>query len=251
VIRLAALLAALALVAGCGDGGSSLRQVTRGDLIYASGGEGAGRVTVIRRADAEPPYPVVIFLHGWGATEPRFYGPWVEHLAREGNAVVYPRYQQSVAEPPAQVLGNAQAGIRLAFDALDLRRDGLVVAGHSAGGALAADYAAIAARADLPPPRAVLSVYPGRSFRGIDVGIPSAGPVPAGVTLRVLTGARDQVVDPRDAQAIVRDAGTEDRRLILIRAAGAADHLGPQRDTPIARREFWARLDRMIAAARR
>ncbi len=129
----------------------------------------------------------MIFLHGWGATEPRFYGPWLEHLARAGNAVVYPRYQQSVAEPPAQVLGNAQAGIRVAFDGLDLDRDGLVVAGHSAGGALAADYAAIAARADLPPPRAVLSMYPGRSFRGIDVGIPSAGPVPAGVTLRVLT----------------------------------------------------------------
>ena len=251
MIRLAAALAALALVAGCGDDSGGLRQVTRGDLIYASGGEGAGRVTVIRRADAKPPFPAVIFLHGWGATEPRFYGPWVEHLARAGNAVVYPRYQQSVAEPPAQVLGNAQAGIRLAFDELDLRRDGLVVAGHSAGGALAADYAAIAARADLPPPRAVLSIYPGRSFRGIDVGIPSAGPVPAGVTLRVLTGAQDRVVDPRDAQAIVRDARTGDRRLSLIRAAGAADHLGPQRDTPIARRTFWARLDRMIAAARR
>ena len=51
-------------------------------------------------------------------------------------------------------------------------------------------------------------MYPGRSFRGIDVGIPSAGPVPAGVTLRVLTGAEDRVVDPRDAQAIVRDART-------------------------------------------
>ena len=79
---------------------------------------------MVRRADAKPPFPAVIFLHGWGATEPRFYGPWVEHLAREGNAVVYPRYQQSVAEPPAQVLGNAQAGIRLAFDELDLRATG-------------------------------------------------------------------------------------------------------------------------------
>ena len=250
--RIAALLALLALLAGCGgDGAPALRETTRGDLIYATGGTGAGRVTVIRRADAEPPYPVVLFLHGWGATEPRFYGPWLEHLAREGNAVVYPRYQQSVAEPPAQVLGNAQVGIRLAFDGLDLARDGLVVAGHSAGGALAADYAAIAAEAGLPAPRAVLSMYPGRAFRGIDIGIPSAGPVPAGVTLRVLTGEQDSVVDPRDAQAIVRDARTTDRRLSLVTANGAADHLGPQRETPVARRVFWARLDRMIAAARR
>ena len=250
MIRVAILLAALALLAGC-SADAGLRETTRGDLIYATGGEGAGRVTVIRRADAEPPYPTVLFLHGWGATEPRFYGPWLEHLAREGNAVVYPRYQQSVAELPAQVLGNTQVGIRLAFDGLDLARDGVVVAGHSAGGALAADYAAIAAGAGLPAPRAVLSMYPGRAFRGIDIGIPSAGPVPAGVTLQVLTGARDRVVDPRDAQAIVRDARTDDRRLVLVRAAGAADHLGPQRDTPVARRVFWARLDRMIADARR
>jgi len=244
VRRLAPLLAAAALLlGGCGGDGE--------ELVTERIGDGPAAVTIIRPEGLDDDVPVVLFLHGWGATEPRAYRPWLEHLAREGNAVVYPRYQQSVAEPPAQVLGNAQAGIRLAFDELDLRRDGLVVAGHSAGGALAADYAAIAARADLPPPRAVLSMYPGRSFRGIDVGIPSAGPVPAGVTLRVLTGAEDQVVDPRDAQAIVRDARTDDRRLILIRAAGAADHLGPQRDTPIARGEFWARLDRMIAAARR
>ncbi len=98
VTRLAVLLAALALLAGCG--GPTLQEASRGDLVYATGGEAAGRVTVIRRADAEPPYPVVLFLHGWGATEPRFYGPWLEHLARAGNAVVYPRYQQSVAELP-------------------------------------------------------------------------------------------------------------------------------------------------------
>ena len=62
----------------------------------------------------------MLFLHGWGATEPHFYGPWLEHLARAGNAVVYPRYQDSFAEPPTQVLGNALVGIRTALDHTDV-----------------------------------------------------------------------------------------------------------------------------------
>jgi pimeloyl-ACP methyl ester carboxylesterase len=245
---MALLLVVLAL-AGCHGGG--LTEERRGDLVYATGGEGPARVTVIRRADADGPLPVVLFLHGWGATEPRFYRGWLEHLARAGNAVIYPRYQDSVAEPPTQVLGNALVGVRIALGAIDSDRASLVVAGHSAGGGLAADYAAIAQRTGLPVPRAVFSVYPGRAFRGIPFGIPPAGPVPDGVELRVLTGADDRVVDPRDARAIVAGAATRDRRLETIRAPGASDHLGPQRDTAVARATFWRRLDALIAAARR
>ncbi len=242
-----ALLAAIVL-AGCGGGG--LCEERRGDLVYASGGEGPGRVTVIRPAEADGPLPLVLFLHGWGATEPRFYGPWLEHLARAGNAVVYPRYQDSVAEPPTQVLGNALVGIRTALDHADVDPASLVVAGHSAGGALAADYAAVARRVGLPEPRAVLSIYPGRAFRGIRLAIPSAGRVPAGPELVVLTGADDRIVDPRDARAIHATAETATRRLETIRTPGASDHIGPQRDTPVARRTFWRRLDALITRAR-
>ena len=258
---LAVLLAAL-LLAACGGSPTAnrdraekprggLTEERRGDLVYAAGGEGPARVTVVRPAAADGPLPVVLFLHGWGATEPRFYRPWLEHLARAGNAVIYPRYQDSFAEPPTQVLGNALIGVRTALDDLDADPASLVVAGHSAGGALAADYAAIAAGVGLPAPRAVLSVYPGRAFRGLHFSIPAAGPVPDGVALVVLTGADDRVVDPRDARAIHDRAETADRRLETIRAPGASDHLGPQRATPVARATFWARLDALIAEARR
>ena len=141
------------------------------------------------------------------------------------------------------MLGNALVGVRVALGELDEDPDSLVVAGHSAGGALAADYAAIARRTSLPVPRAVLSVYPGRAFRGIPFAIPAAGPVPEGVALRVLTGADDRVVDPRDAEAIHSRAASADRRLVTIRAPGASDHLGPQRDTAVSRAVFWRRLD--------
>lgn len=250
-MRLRALATLLALVvAGCGGG---LAEQRRGDLVYAHGGEGPGRVTVIRRADAEGSLPLVLFLHGWGATEPRFYGPWVEHLARTGNAVVFPRYQDSFAEPPPQVLGNTIVGVRTALEEIDAEAGSLVVAGHSAGGALAADYAAIARSVDLPEPRAVLSIYPGRKFRGIRFAIPAVDPgrIPAGTRLVVLSGADDRVVDPRDARAIYEGADAARRSFEVVRAPGASDHIGPQRDTPVARRVFWRRLDELIAAARR
>jgi pimeloyl-ACP methyl ester carboxylesterase len=247
VRALAAVLAAL--LAGCGGG---LERERRGDLVYARGGEGPGRVTVVHRADADGPLPLVLFLHGWGATEPRFYGPWVEHLARAGNAVVYPRYQDSIVEPPPRVLGNALVGMREALDGIDADLGSLVVAGHSAGGALAADYAAIARGVGLPVPRAVLSIYPGRAFRGIDFAIPAVDParIPEQTTLVVLSGADDGVVDPRDARSIYDGAERARRRFELIDTPGASDHLGPQRDTAVARREFWRRLDELIAEVR-
>jgi acetyl esterase/lipase len=248
---LAAALCA-GLVAGCGGGGLAAER--RGDLVYEQGGEGPGRVTVIRPADADGPVPLVLFLHGWGATETRFYRPWLEHLAREGNAVIYPRYQDSIAEPPPQVLGNLLVGVREALEELDgADLDSLVVAGHSAGGALAADYAAIAPSVGLPEPRAVLSMYPGRSFRGVRFAIPAVDPerIPPDTLLMVLSGARDGVVDPRDARAIHDGADRVTRKSYqVISTPGASDHLGPQRATRVARETFWARLDELIAEAR-
>lgn len=248
---LATVLAALLLVAGCGGSDTGTLAAQRhGDLLHLTGGEGPARVTVIRPADADGPLPLVLFLHGWGATEPRAYGPWLEHLARAGNAVIYPRYQDSVAEPPPQVLGNAIVGIRTALAGIEADTDSLVVAGHSAGGALAADYAAVAPRLGLPRAGAVLSMYPGRGFRGSRFRIPPAGPVPEGVRLVVLIGADDRVVDPRDARAIHDRAHTRDRTLETIRTPAASHHLGPQRPHRIARSVFWSRLDALIADAR-
>jgi pimeloyl-ACP methyl ester carboxylesterase len=247
-LALAALLAAL--LASCG--GAGLENERHGELVYLRGGEGPGRVTVVQRAGAEGPLPIVLFLHGWGATEPRFYAPWIAHLARAGNAVVYPRYQDSIAEPPPQVLGNVLVGMREALGKIDADLDSLVVVGHSAGGALASDYAAIADSVGLPVPRAVLSIYPGRAFRGIRFALPAVDPsrIPAGTRLSVLSGADDGVVDPRDARAIYDGADRARRRFTVVRTPGASDHLAPQRDTAVARRVFWRRLDALIAAAR-
>jgi pimeloyl-ACP methyl ester carboxylesterase len=107
-LLLGALVGAQVALAGCGGGNEP------GRLVTETVGTGPQTATIVRPAGDER-RPVVLFLHGWGATRPRFYRPWIDHLAREGNAVIYPRYQDSVVDPPAEVLGNVLAGVRQAF----------------------------------------------------------------------------------------------------------------------------------------
>ena len=239
----AALLTAALLAAGCGgDGGDPPRLVTE------TVGRGPQTATIVR-PDVDGRVPVVLFLHGWGATLPRFYRPWIDHLAAAGNAVIYPRYQDSFVDEPSQVLGNALAGVRLALQRIDEEPGSLVVAGHSAGGALAADLAAIARTARLPVPVAVFSAYPGRALRRVNVGIPEINParIPPSTEVVALAGANDRVVGQRVARRIARATGG---RLIVVDDPRAADHLGPLRDDAGARGEFWRRLDALIAQAR-
>jgi len=244
VRRLAAALLAVLLLTGCGSNEPP-------NLLTETVGSGPQTATIIR-PDVDGRLPVVLFLHGWGGNRPRFYRPWLEHLAREGNAVIYPRYQDSVVEPPPQVLGNVLTGVRAALARIDEDPRSLVVAGHSAGGALAADYAVIASSVGLPVPLAVFSAYPGRRLPRLPFGIPELDPgrIPASTRVVALAGTRDRVVGMRPARRLARLAGARERSLVIVSNPAVSDHLGPQRADAAARREFWARLDRLIELAR-
>jgi acetyl esterase/lipase len=237
---LTVLLAAL-FAAGCGDDGPPR-------LITETVGRGPQTATIVR-PDVDGRVPVVLFLHGWGATRPRFYRPWLDHLARAGNAVIYPRYQDSFVDRPSEALGNALAGVRLALRRIDEQPGSLVVAGHSAGGALAADYAAIARTAKLPAPVAVFSAYPGRTLRRLQVGIPEVDParIPRSTDVIALAGVDDRVVGSGVARRIARTTGG---RLVVVRDPRVSDHLGPQRSDAASRRAFWAPLDALIRRTR-
>jgi acetyl esterase/lipase len=251
---------ALALVAaGCGGSGqgpAAAPSPPAPAVVQATIGRGAAAVTVLRPGAATGALPVVLFLHGWGGMAPATYGPWLAHLVREGNAVIYPRYQASVVDLPAQALGNVLVGVRRALARVRMRPGSLVVAGHSAGGALAADYAGVAAASGLPVPRAVFSAYPGRAFAGVPVSIPAVDParIAPGTKLVVLAGADDAVVGDATARALyagARRVAAADKRFVEVRDPLVSDHLGPQRAGAASRRAFWAPLDRLIAAARR
>lgn len=237
----------------------------RGDGLLLPGGEeferltvgrGARGATVVRWGEPEGRQPAVIFFHGWRQEEPSDYRGWIEHLARQGNTVIVPRYQ-TARTPPAQVFPNALAGIRAALDAVPIQVGSLVVAGHSAGGALAVDYAATANRDPRwPRPRAVFAVYPGRAIRRYPGGIPTVDPsaISSDTTVVAMAGADDQVVGEGLAIELIEELGnvpSARRRLVRVANPAVDDHRAPERATAPSRAAFWAPLDRLITVVRR
>ena len=106
--------------------------------------------------------PVVAFLHGFGGVNPSVYGPWIAHIVRKGNIVVYPLYQTSLGTPPAVYTPSALTALTDAYELLaspdhvDPDPVNFALVGHSVGGVLAANVAAGAQGAGLPAPRALM-----------------------------------------------------------------------------------------------
>ena len=214
-------------------------------------GRGATGAAIFRPAGSAAG-PVVVLLHGWTRVDPRIYAPWIDHLVRRGATVIFPVYQAAPYLDTVSPLANTLAAVTVALREVPISRGRLVVAGYSAGGALAVDFAASARAAGLPAPAAVFSVYPGRSLPGIPLRIPavSARNIAAGTRLVVLAGERDRVVGTRVARQIARSASRARVTIGIVRNDAVDDHGAPERYDALARRTFWMPLDRLIAAAR-
>src|SRR5262245_12600542 len=109
-------------------------------------GSGPRSYWLIEPAEPTPARaPVAVFNPAWLSVNPGIYGAWIEHRARRGFVVIFPRYQADWMTRPADFLPNATAAVRDALDVLETApgrvrpdRDRLVMVGHSAGGNLAA-----------------------------------------------------------------------------------------------------------------
>lgn len=146
--------------------------------------------------------PVAIVLHGWGAVNPQSYGGWIDHLARQGWLILYPRFQEVNRTRPADAPAIAESLVKAALAEIatdgeakpDLGRVAMI--GHLAGAPLAMDLAAAAKAQGLPVPKLIFAVMPG--------GIAS-GPKSRGIALTDLSA-----IDP--ATLIVTMVGDKDTR---------------------------------------
>ena len=154
--------------------------------------------------------PVVVLNHGWLGVNPASYGAWIAHLTRSGAIVIFPRYQADAMTRPSDFLPNALAAVTDALDVLDAApkhvrpdRTRFVLLGHSAGGNLAAQMAAVAAEARLPKPRAVIAMMPGevQAIRDIDLA-----KIPSDTLLIVAVAEDDRVVGDVRARQIFTEA---------------------------------------------
>lgn len=153
--------------------------------------------------------PVIVFLHGWGGMNPLYYGAWLDHLVKRGNIVIYPRYQSNLLTPISDFLPNTLYAVKHALERLrtepghvngDLSKFAAV--GHSLGGVLAANIAALAGESSLPRVVAVMSVEPGITEAPINVPLADLKKIPPETLLLAVAGDQDTLVRDYDAKRI-------------------------------------------------
>lgn len=215
--------------------------------------------------------PVILFLHGFGATDPQTYRAWITHLARRGNIVVYPDYQPAGFLVPDQsgFVANLLAGVRRGLATAGVAPEAVHVVGHSLGGVLGTAYLAAGPAAGLPPAASLTVIAPGGcgtcgTTEGFGVPLPDNPRAPDGLLVHVVTGSEDTIVGDGDARAIWSrlDAVPEARkRFVEVRSdrhgepALVADHLFAQSDgfgSEVDALDWygaWRPLDSLIACA--
>ena len=189
----------------------------------------AGAVTFAFYANTPAPAqgrPVVVVLHAWGATNPQAYGAWIEHLAKSGSLVLFPRFQEVNRTRPAdastlaaELIKEALAGLAADPEAKpDLTRVALI--GHLAGVPIAANLAAHALETGRPVPRLIFGVMPGgiaRDDKSRGIALHDLARIAPGTLVVTVIGDRDARAADLAARRLLREASgvPADRKLFL------------------------------------
>jgi dienelactone hydrolase len=194
-------------------------------------GEGMHRVYIF--LPAQPSVigqaPVVFFEHGWQGMNPKNYGALIDHLAREGNVVIYPVYQedndtspQIVTAAAAEAESNALAELRRRGVEINPQR--VVYFGYSMGAAIALNLAAHAEAEHLPAAQALVLAAPGDAYH-VAQGEkaksiwPNLKELPSTLPIAIVTGLDDYAIGlptGRKLAAALCSVTKPDRRVLLV-----------------------------------
>jgi len=151
--------------------------------------------------------PLIVFNHGWSALHPISYRAWINHIVKKGNIVVYPRYQKGLVRGFENFTINAINAVKDAIDILNKgwhvrpELDKFAILGHSLGGGITANMAALAEEVDLPIPKAIMPVQPYlHTVETIDFSIISNK-----TTMVVIVGEDDVAVGNYSAKIIFNE----------------------------------------------
>ena len=171
-------------------------------------------------AQRNEPLNIVVFVHGFGALNPVVYGGWIEHLTRNGNAVVFARYQEGIfSTPTTDFVPNTISAILNARSALgdeNISFDGghIDLIGHSYGGVIIGNIAANHEEYGLPRPRIVLLCEPGSGPLTGGV-LESYDQIPADVSLAIVVGDEDRTVGQSLGLKVFETATNTPRRVLF------------------------------------
>ncbi len=222
-----------------GPGGSDYPHKS---YVKSSYGAGAQKYWIYEPATPKlTSAPVIIFNHGFAAIFPELYQGWIEHLVRKGNIIIYPQYQD-VLTPSEDFTPNAINATKNALKELETgvhvrpQLDKIAIVGHSAGGIISINMAALASSEGLPQPKAVFCVEPGTDETRKNKSMVDVSKVPRDTLILTLAGADDQIVGNEFSQIIIRNTSQvplENKDYILMlsdnhgKPALIADHIMP------------------------
>jgi pimeloyl-ACP methyl ester carboxylesterase len=198
------------------DTGPGGKQYVHAAVTKSRYGTGNDEYWIFEPAAPKPASaPLVVFIHGWGGMNPLYYGAWLDHLVKRGNIVIYPRYQATLLTPIRDFLPSTLGAIKDGIERLqtepghikpDLNK--FAVIGHSVGGLMAANVAALAGESQLPQARAVMSVEPGITEDPINIPLVDLKKIPAETLLLAVAGDQDTLVRDSDAKRIYYESTT-------------------------------------------
>lgn len=210
-------------------------------------GSGATRAWVFE--PSARPKLIVLFVHGLGdqlETTPYHHRPWLEHMAREGDEVVYPAYEAQPLQNGA--MKHLVQGIEVAAPHL-ARNVPVAAIGYSRGGRLVVDYASISSVTGLSP-RRIFSVFPSGTM---DTPL-NLEPLDGHAKVLIVAGDQDQTVANVGANQLVTQLAIAgfpyaDVKFEVVRSHGffIANHLSVLENSAGARHAFWDRADRFFA----
>jgi dienelactone hydrolase len=180
-------------------------------------GQGNLEYWIFEPRRAEKPLPVIVFNHGWNAVNPAVYGGWITHLVRQGNIVIYPRWQTDSNTSPKSVSENAINAVKNALVEISYNSHAkadlgkFAIVGHSMGGIISANMAAAAKEKGLPRPGALMITAPGKTWSNPKgnrerISLLNIHKIPAETLMLVVVGEDDTLAKDRDAKAIFKKA---------------------------------------------
>ena len=213
------------------------------DIASAHYGEGDAEYWLFEPRDPRPSHaPVIVFLHGWSVMNTLPYQGWLNHLVGRGYIVIYPRYHATLKTRAATFTAHAQAAVEAAFTELETgdhvrpELDHVAFAGHSMGGMIAANLAALADGKKLPHPAALFCVEPGKVIGDFPIQNEDLAKIPASTLLVTLAGDADKIVGDFDARRICRGTTAippENKNFVILHSDAhghrplVASHLAP------------------------
>lgn len=190
------------------------------------------------------PKAVVVLVHGLSRDTGEQLVAWQKHLAEQGDAVIFPRYESIPGDPTARY--TLAISTFQAIDRLGDPKVPLVVVGHSRGGRLAVE-----ASSDLRPAM-VIALFPGVLNASFELPT-DLRKIPRSTRIYLFSGDRDQVVGTRGVTELVarlRAAGRTPHVAVIRSGNGfAATHDSVYGTDAATQRAIWSRIDRLIAQA--